>query len=68
MEVYPFSCFFYVCFVCYSSLEISLRTSSKFDLKDDTNLFPKKRAGELDKSVVWRRISYVQDYSSYSGK
>lgn len=47
MEVYPFSCFFYICFVCYSLLEISLRTSSKFDLKDDTNLFPKKEQGNL---------------------
>lgn len=46
MEVYPFSCFFmYVLFVCYSSLEISLRTSSKFDFKIIRICFLRKEQG-----------------------
>lgn len=44
MELIRFPAF-YVCFVCYSSLEISLRTSSKFDFKIIRICFLRKEQG-----------------------
>lgn len=44
MELIRFPAF-YVCFVCYSSLEISLRTSSKFGFKIIRICFLRKEQG-----------------------
>lgn len=46
MELIRFPAFFmYVLFVCYSSFEISLRTSSKFDFKIIRICFLRKSRG-----------------------